>query len=129
MLQILSVYSPDRTYDDAFLTNYFKINIEPDLLRINGVGEVLVLGSSYSMRIWLKPDVMAQYKMVPTDVVAVLGEQNIEAATGSFGENTGQTYQYSMKYKGRLERPEEFGEMVIRTSVTARSSGLKTLRI
>jgi len=117
ILQILAISSPNHTYDDGFLTNYFKINIEPELSRINGIGEVNVLGGGYSMRIWLRPDVMAQYKIVPSDIVAILGEQNIEASTGAFGENSGQTYQYTMKYKGRLEKPEEFGQMVIRTNI------------
>ncbi len=114
ILMTLSLYSPNATYDQTFLTNYFKINIQPALLRINGVGEIVNFGASYSMRIWLKPDVMAQYKLVPTDIIGVLGEQNIESATGSFGESSRQTYQYTMKYKGRLVKPEEFGEMVIR---------------
>lgn len=114
ILMVLSLYSPNETYDQTFLTNYFKINIQPALLRINGVGEIVNFGANYSMRIWLKPDVMAQYMLVPTDIIGVLGEQNIESATGSFGESSSQTYQYTMKYKGRLVKPEEFGEMVVR---------------
>lgn len=115
VLQILSLYSPDGSYDETFLSNYMQINLQPEMLRISGVGEVVVFGANYSMRIWLKPDVMAQYKLVPGDIVAVLGEQNIEAATGAIGENSKQTYQYTMKYKGRLQKPEEFSEMVIRS--------------
>lgn len=114
ILQVLSLYSPDGLYDEAFLANYMKINLQPAILRVTGVGEVVVLGSNYSMRIWLKPDVMAQYKLIPADIAAVLGEQNIESGTGAFGENSSRTYQYTMKYKGRLEKPEEFGNMVIR---------------
>lgn len=114
ILMVLSLYSPDSSYDQTFLTNYLKINIQPALLRVNGVGEIVIFGANYSMRIWLKPDVMAQYKLVPTDIIGVLGEQNIESATGSFGESSSQTYQYTMKYKGRLEKPDEFGEIVIR---------------
>ncbi len=116
VLQVISLYSPESNYDENFLSNYLRINIQPEILRINGVGEVMVLGTTYSMRIWLKPDIMAQYKLVPGDIISVLGEQNIEAATGSLGENSTQTYQYTMKYKGRLEKPEEFGEMVIRST-------------
>jgi len=115
ILKIFSLYSPDDTYDETFLTNYVKINIQPEILRIAGVGEAVTLGSDYSMRIWLRPDVMAQYKLIPTDVAAVLGEQNIESPTGSFGENSDRTFQYTMKYRGRLEKPEEFGDMVIRS--------------
>lgn len=116
ILQVVSLYSPDNSYDENFLSNYLSINVQPEMLRINGVGEVVILGTTYSMRIWLKPDIMAQYKLVPGDIIGVLGEQNIEAATGSLGENSTQTYQYTMKYKGRLEKPEEFGEMVIRST-------------
>jgi HAE1 family hydrophobic/amphiphilic exporter-1 len=115
ILQIISLYSPDGIYDETFLSNYVKINLQPEMLRVKGVGEVVVFGSNYSMRIWLKPDVMAQYKLIPADVIHVLGEQNIEAATGYIGENSNQTNQYTMKYKGRLEKPEEFADMVIRS--------------
>ncbi|MDH6303614.1 HAE1 family hydrophobic/amphiphilic exporter-1 [Parabacteroides sp. PF5-5] len=115
ILKIFSLYSPDDTYDQTFLANYLKINIQPEILRIQGVGEVVILGSDYSMRIWLKPDVMAQYKLVPADVAMALGEQNIESPTGTLGENSSQTFQYVMKYKGRLEHPEEFGDIVIRS--------------
>lgn len=83
MLQIFSLSSPDDSYDESFLANYISINLKPEILRIQGVGELVVLGGDYSMRIWMKPDVMAQYKLVPSDVTAVLAEQNIEAATGS----------------------------------------------
>lgn len=127
ILQLISIYSPDGSYDDDFLSNYLKINIQPEILRINGVGEAEVLGPDYSMRIWLKPDIMAQYNMVPGDVVAALAEQNIEAATGSFGENSGQTFQYTMKYKGRLMTPEEFGNIVIRTNTDGEVLMLKDI--
>ncbi|MFI3289700.1 MAG: efflux RND transporter permease subunit [Rikenellaceae bacterium] len=115
MLQVLAIHSPNNTYDQNFLSNYLNINLQPQILRVNGVGEVNVLGSSYSMRIWMKPDIMAQYKLNPSDITAVLAEQNIEAATGSFGENSGETFQYSMKYTGRLMTEEEFNEIVIRS--------------
>ena len=113
MVKIFSLYSPDDTYDETFLSNYSKINIEPRILRIAGVGEAFTLGADYSMRIWLKPDVMAQYKLIPSDVTAALAEQNIESATGSLGENSENTFQYTMKYRGRLMTPEEFGEIVL----------------
>lgn len=115
MLKIFSLYSEDDTYDENFLTNYLKINIQPAILRIQGVGEIVTLGSDYSMRIWLQPEKMAQYNLVPDDIATVLGEQNLESPTGSLGENSGSTFKYTMKYKGRLEKPEEFGEMVIRS--------------
>jgi HAE1 family hydrophobic/amphiphilic exporter-1 len=114
ILKIFALYSSDDTYDQTFISNYIKINIQPEILRLQGVGEVVLLGSDYSMRIWLKPDVMAQYRLAPGDVAAALGEQNIEAPTGTLGENSTQTFQYVMKYTGRLEHPEEFGEIVIR---------------
>lgn len=114
MLKIFSLYSPDDTYDETFLSNYMKINIQPRILRIQGVGEFFVLGADYSMRIWLKPDVMAQYKLIPSDVTYALAEQNIEAAAGTLGENSDNTFQYTMKYRGRLMTPEEFGQIVVR---------------
>ncbi len=116
ILQMFALYSPDDSYDETFLANYLNINLKPEILRITGVGDMMVMGANYSMRIWLKPDVMAQYKLVPSDVAQALAEQNIEAATGSFGENSGETYQYTMKYRGRLITPEEFGEIVIRST-------------
>ena len=76
--------------------------MKPEILRISGVGDLMILGGEYSMRVWMKPDVMAQYKLIPSDITMVLAEQNIESATGSFGENSNETYQYTMKYKGRL---------------------------
>lgn len=113
MVKIFSLYSPDDSYDEGFLANYSKINIEPRIVRIPGVGEAFTLGSDYSMRIWLKPDVMAQYKLMPSDITAVLAEQNIEASTGSLGENSKNAFQYTMKYSGRLTLPEEFENIVI----------------
>lgn len=116
ILQMFSLHSPDDSYDENFLSNYININLKPAILRIAGVGDMMIMGGSYSMRIWMKPDVMAQYKLIPSDVSVALAEQNIEAATGSFGENSDETYQYTMKYKGRLITPEEFGEIVIRST-------------
>ncbi len=116
ILQMFSLYSPDDSYDETFLANYVNINLKPEILRISGVGDMMVLGGDYSMRVWMKPDIMAQYNLVPSDVTAVLAEQNIESATGSFGENSDETYQYTMKYRGRLILPEEFGNIVIRST-------------
>ena len=116
ILQMFSLHSSDNSYDENFLANYMSINLKPQLLRIAGVGDMMIMGGDYSMRVWMKPDVMAQYKLIPSDVTAALAEQNIESATGSFGENSDETYQYTMKYKGRLITPEEFGEIVIRST-------------
>ncbi len=113
MIKIFSLYSPDDSYDEVFLSNYAKINIEPRILRIAGVGEAFTLGADYSMRIWLKPDIMAQYKLIPSDIIGMLAEQNIEAATGTLGENSDNAFQYTMKYSGRKATPEEFEQFVI----------------
>ncbi len=116
MLVVFSLYSPDDSYDAEFIENYMKINVIPQIQRVNGVGDAMVMGASYSMRIWLKPDVMAQYGLMPTDVVTALSEQNIEAAPGQFGEQGNQSFQYVMRYKGRLVTPEEFENIVIRAT-------------
>lgn len=116
MLVVFSLYSPDDSYDAEFIENYMKINVIPQIQRVNGVGDAQVMGASYSMRIWLKPDVMAQYGLMPTDVVTALSEQNIEAAPGQFGEQGNQSFQYVMRYKGRLVTPEEFENIVIRAT-------------
>lgn len=114
-LQINSLISPDGRYDENFLSNYLDINVIPQIKRIQGVGDVQLLGNTYSMRIWMKPEKMAQYGLVPSDVTAALNEQNIEAPTGSLGENSDHVFQYTMKYKGRLKSVEEFENMVIRS--------------
>ena len=116
ILQMFSLYSPDDSYDENFLSNYISINLKPQILRISGVGDLMIMGGEYSMRVWMKPDVMAQYKLIPSDITGVLAEQNIESATGSFGENSDETYQYTMKYTGRLITPEEFADIVIRST-------------
>ena len=108
-------------------SNYISINLKPQILRISGVGDMMIMGGEYSMRVWMKPDVMAQYKLIPSDITGVLAEQNIESATGSFGENSNETYQYTMKYKGRLITPEEFGDIVIRSSDTGEVLKLKDI--
>ena len=115
MLKILALYSPDDSYDQNFINNYFKINVEPRLSRITGVGNVNVMGSDYAMRIWLNPHVMAQYQLVPDDVIGLLGEQNVEAATGTLGEDSENTFQYTLKYRGRYETAEEFGNIVVKS--------------
>ena len=116
---LMSVAIVDTTaraeYSSAFLDNYMKINVIPQIQRVPGVGDVMAFGADYSMRIWLKPDVMAQYSLMPSDISAALAEQNIEAAPGAFGEQGNQTFQYTMRYRGRLSQPEEFGNIVIRT--------------
>lgn len=116
MLMGFSFYSSNDSYDTKFLENYININIIPEIKRIPGVGDATVMGTDYSMRIWLKPDVMAQYKLMPGDVTAALAEQNIEAAPGQFGERGDQSFQYVMKYKGRLQTTEEFEDIVIRAT-------------
>ncbi len=102
-------------YSSEFLDNYMKINIIPELQRIQGVGDVMSFGADYSMRIWLKPEVMAQYHLMPADISAALAEQNVEAAPGAFGEQGDQSFQYIMRYRGRLTTPEQFGDIVVRT--------------
>ncbi|WP_417941095.1 efflux RND transporter permease subunit [Flavobacterium sp. RS13.1] len=115
-LLIFSLYSEDQAYDQTFLQNYAKINLVPQIQRVVGVGDVNVFGAKdYSMRIWLKPDVMQQYKLIPSDISAALAEQNIEAAPGKFGENGNQAFQYVIKYKGRLTSAQEFENIVIKS--------------
>jgi HAE1 family hydrophobic/amphiphilic exporter-1 len=114
-LLIFALYSTDKAYDQTFLQNYAKINLVPQIQRVTGVGEARVFGSKdYSMRIWLKPDVMSQYSLVPSDISAALAEQNIEAAPGKFGENGDQSFQYVIKYKGRLTTVQEFENIVVK---------------
>ncbi len=115
MLVVFSLYDETDTYTDAFIENYAKINLIPQVQRVQGVGDASVMGQDYSMRIWLKPDVMAQYKLIPSDVSTALAEQNIEAAPGQFGERSNQTFQYTIRYKGRLQQPEEFENIVIKS--------------
>lgn len=114
-LCLVALVSPNGTYDESFISNYMAINIRPEIQRIQGVAAVTVFGSSYSLRIWLEPKVMTQYKLMPSDITAILAEQNIEIATGTFGEYSGQTFQYTMKYSGRKQTVEEFEELVIQS--------------
>lgn len=124
-LMMFGLYSPKGTYDETFLTNYLTINVKPQIQRISGVGEVNIMGGDYAMRIWLKPDVMAQYELEPSDVEAALASQNIEASTGAIGEDSKNVYQYTLKYRGRLETEEEFEEIVIKSFSDGRVLKLK----
>ena len=125
MLLVFSLYSSDDKYDNEFLENYAKINVIPEVQRVPGVGDAMVMGSDYSMRIWLKPEIMAQYHLMPTDISTALAEQNIEAAPGSLGERGNQTFQYTLKYKGRLQSQEEFENIVIRATADGEVLRLK----
>ena len=125
MLMVFSLYSPDDRYSLEFLENYAKINVIPLIQRVPGVGDANVMAADYSMRIWLKPDVMAQYGLMPSDISAILAEQNIEAAPGQFGDQGNQSFQYVLTYKGRLQTPEEFGDMVIRADADGQILYLK----
>ena len=114
MLLVFSLLSPNGKFEQEFIENYMKINVIPQIQRVNGVGDAMVIGADYSMRIWLKPDAMAQHNLMPSDVSAALADQNIEAAPGQFGENGGTAFQYVMRYRGRLITPEEFDKIIIR---------------
>lgn len=113
-LKTFALYSENDHYDRQFLNNYMSLNIEPKIKRVSGVGNVMQFGSDYSMRIWLKPDRMAQYGLMPDDISEVLAGQNIEASTGSFGQESDNAYEYSMKYRGRLSTPDEFGNLIVK---------------
>ena len=116
ILQIGAIRSVDGKYDDDFIANYIDINVKPRLMRITGVGDVLSLGNTYALRIWMKPDVMAQYGLTPNDVFAAIGGQSFVSATGSLGEQSQNAYQYTMEYKGTLKTVEEFNDIVLRSS-------------
>jgi HAE1 family hydrophobic/amphiphilic exporter-1 len=127
-LVIFSLYSDNPAYDQTFLQNYASINLIPQIKRVNGVGDAIVFGQmEYSMRIWLKPDVMATYGLVPSDISAALADQNVEAAPGQFGEQGKQSFQYIIKYKGRLKSPKEFEEIVVRSGGSAQTLRLKDI--
>lgn len=126
-LMIFGLYSPNGTYDENFLTNYLTINVKPQIQRITGVGEVNIMGGDYAMRIWLKPDVMAQYELEPSDVESALASQNIEASTGTIGEDSKNVYQYTLKYRGRLETEQEFEDIVIKSFDDGRVLRLKDI--
>lgn len=114
-IKSLALYSPDDSYDQKFLVNYLKINIEPRLSRIPGVGEVNVMGADYSLRIWLDPNKMSRYGLVPDDIAQVLDEQNVEAPTGTLGAHSNNTFQYVLKYRGRYEEEADYGNLVVKS--------------
>ncbi len=116
ILQIGALRSAEGKYDDDFVANYIDINLKPRLMRITGVGDVMSLGNTYALRIWMKPDVMAQYGLEPNDVFAAISGQSFVAATGSLGAQSENAYQYTMEYKGTLKTIEEFNDIVLRTS-------------
>lgn len=116
MLMVMALYDETDSYTSEFIDNYMLINIIPEIKRVSGVGDAMAFGAEYSMRVWLKPDVMAQYGLMPSDITAVLAEQNIEAAPGAFGEQGNQTFQYTMRYRGRLQNEKEFEDIVVRAS-------------
>ncbi len=116
MLMVFNVYDETGKYSEEFVENYAAINIIPVVKRVEGVGEAMVMGADYSMRIWLKPEAMASYGLMPSDITAALAEQNIEAAPGQFGENGDQSYQYVMRYKGRLTEEKEFKDIIVRAT-------------
>ncbi len=125
-LVIFSLYSNNPAYDQTFLQNYAEINLVPLVKRVNGVGEANAFGRmDYTMRIWLKPDVMATYGLVPSDISAALAEQNIEAAPGQFGEQGNQAFQYVIKYRGRLKDQQEFENMILRSTTNGQILRLK----
>ncbi|MBQ5750320.1 MAG: efflux RND transporter permease subunit, partial [Bacteroidaceae bacterium] len=113
-IKMLAVYSPDNTFDQNFISNYMKINVEPRLSRIAGVGEVDIMGGDYSLRIWLDPGKMAKYNLMPSDIRKVLDEQNIESPTGTLGADSDNTFRYTLKYRGRYEKESDYEELVIR---------------
>ena len=124
-LRIIALESPNGTYDENFLSNYFYNNLRPALLRIKGVGKVEVWGAQYALRIWLKPDVMARHKLMPSDISAVLAEQNIEASVGSLGSNSDNVFQYVLRYTGRKTEVSEFENLVIASLPTGEELLLK----
>ena len=114
-LMFMSFYSDNPDYDDTFIQNYLKINVIPELQRVNGVGDVNVFGSKdYAMRIWLQPDKLAAYGLIPTDITAALREQSLEAAAGSFGENDGEAFSYVIKYGGRFKTEAQYSDIIIK---------------
>lgn len=126
MLMVFSLYSENGEFDETFLQNYSKINLLPQIQRVNGVGEAMVFGAKdYAMRIWLKPDIMASYSLIPADIITALNEQNLEAAPGRLGELNGQSFEYVVKYKGKLAQPVEFEDIVIKADKTGNILRLK----
>ncbi len=124
-LRIIALESPNGTYDENFLSNYFYNNLRPAILRINDVGKVEVWGAQYALRIWLKPDVMARHSLMPSDISAVLAEQNIEASVGALGENSDNAFQYALRYTGRKTEISEFENLIIASLPTGEELRLK----
>ena len=124
-LRILALESPQGTYDENFLSNYFYNNLRPAILRIQGVGKCEVWGGQYALRIWLKPEAMARYGIVPSDITTLLEEQNVEASIGSIGENTPGTFQYTLRYTGRKQDVTEFENLILRSNQTGEELRLK----
>ena len=127
MLMVFTLYDKSGKYDQRFIENYAKINIIPEIQRVNGVGEAFVMGADYSMRIWLKPELMAQYHLMPADVSTALAQQNIEAAPGKIGERENQTFEYTLRYRGRLQDEHEFENIVIRATSDGQILRLKDI--
>lgn len=127
MLMVFTLYDKSGKYDQRFIENYAKINIIPEIQRVNGVGEAFVMGDEYSMRIWLKPELMAQYHLMPADVTTALAQQNIEAAPGKIGERENQTFEYTLRYRGRLQDEHEFENIVIRATSDGQILRLKDI--
>lgn len=127
MLMVFTLYDKSGKYDQRFIENYAKINIIPEIQRVNGVGEAFVMGADYSMRIWLKPELMAQYHLMPADVTTALAQQNIEAAPGIIGERENQTFEYTLRYRGRLQDEHEFENIVIRATSDGQILRLKDI--
>ncbi|HEY3390539.1 MAG TPA: efflux RND transporter permease subunit [Prolixibacteraceae bacterium] len=126
MLMVFTLFSEKGEFDETFLQNYSKINLLPQIQRVTGVGEAMVFGAKdYAMRIWLKPDVMSTYGLIPSDVITALSEQNLEAAPGRLGESNGQSFEYILKYKGKLAQPEEFENVVIKADKNGNTLRLK----
>ena len=115
-LKFITLYSPDGRYDAKFLNNYLKINVEPQLSRIPGVGEVNIFGADYALRVWLDPNKMKAYGLVPADIDNVLSAQNLESPTGSLGAESENTYQYVLKYRGRYSKISDYENLVVKAT-------------
>ena len=116
ILRILAISSTDGKYSDDFISNYVDINLKPRVQRVNGVGEVMSLGNTYALRVWMKPDVMAQYGLEPDDVTNAINSQSFVASTGTFGEQSANKYQYTMEYRGTLKDVDEYKDIVLKTT-------------
>ena len=126
MLLVFTLFSENGEFDETFLQNYSKINLLPQIQRVTGVGEAMVFGAKvYAMRIWLKPDVMSTYGLIPSDIITALSEQNLEAAPGRLGESNGQSFEYILKYKGKLAQPTEFENVIIKADKSGNILRLK----